>query len=763
MSEHTTATAEQAAAGEAVPGGVRSRDGGEMAMALLLEAGAVLASSLDPDTTMGQVAQLTVPELADLCVVDLLAEDGSIREVAVVGRDEQVAAGLDRMRAEHPVDPAGAHPVARVIRGGEPLLLSRMSSGQLTEFAQGSEHARFMIEHDYRSAIVAPLVARERTLGALSVLRLGAGEPYDEAELDLVCELARRAALAIDNARLYSDLRRTEQRLQAVLVNLAEAITVVDEQGQTVFANQAAADLFGVETPAELIEAPPGAILARFVAFDEEGRRLNLEAMPGRRLFAGRPAEPLLVRNIVPETKQERWIVVRTSAIADPDSGRTLYAVNVFEDITEVKRVQVAESFMSEASRVLASSLDYRSTLRRVAKLAVPQIASWCAMDLLGEDGEIERVVVHHDDPETLALAREIDRDYRPSMDDAGGVAEVIRSGRSLFYSDVSPQALEEYARDERHLQLLRRIDASAVIVAPMIGATGAVGAVTLASSGLSRRLTAADVPLAERLARRSGTAVEKARLEAGRARIAHTLQQALLPDSLPEVEGAEVCARYRASGELNEVGGDFYDVFSREDGTWTLVIGDVCGKGPRAASVTALARYTLRAASMSGHSFTQMLEMLHRALRPQPAGGDLCTVCLVGFERSGDGARLRVALAGHPPPLVLGADGSARQVGEPGTVLGVLDPIYVRESEAELAPGETLLLYTDGAPEARHEGEQLGERGLIELCRRAPGNGLDSLLDHVEQCVLEHAGGTLRDDLALLALRLRRPAGQER
>jgi PAS domain S-box-containing protein len=357
------------------------------AMHLLVEAGAVLASSLDPATTMGQVARLTIPRLADLCVIDLLDEDGSIKDVAVASADEEIARELERLRRRYPLDPAGEHPVARVLRSGEPVLLEEMTSMLLTSFAQGSEHARFMIDHGYRSAVVAPLSARERTLGALSVLRLGDGEPYGEEDLELVCELARRAALAIDNARLFSDVRRVEQRLEAILVNLAEAITVVDEHGQTVFANQAAADLLGVEDPGELTAAAPGTIMERFVVLDEQGHELDLERMPGRRLFAGESAQPLLVRNIVRATGEERWLIVRSSPIADPDTGGVLYAVNVFENITEVKRVERAESFMAEASRVLASSMDYTQTLQRVARLAVPQIAAWCAVDLLDGQG----------------------------------------------------------------------------------------------------------------------------------------------------------------------------------------------------------------------------------------------------------------------------------------------------------------------------------------------------------------------------------------
>ena len=174
---------------------------------LLVEAGAVMASSLDPTTTMNQVARLTVPRIADLCVIDLREGQDSIREVAVAASDSQIAVALEALRRRHPLDPDGEHPVARVIRSGEPVLLAEMNDMLMRSFAQGSEHARFMIDNRYHSAVVAPLLARGRTLGALSILRLGDSEPYDAHDLDLACELARRAALAIDNARLYSEVR----------------------------------------------------------------------------------------------------------------------------------------------------------------------------------------------------------------------------------------------------------------------------------------------------------------------------------------------------------------------------------------------------------------------------------------------------------------------------------------------------------------------------------------------------------------------------
>ena len=187
------------------------------------------------------------------------------------------------------------------------------------------------------------------------------------------------------------------------------------------------------------------------------------------------------------------------------------------------------------------------------------------------------------------------------------------------------------------------------------------------------------------------------------------------------------------------------------------LVIGDVCGKGSRAAGVTALARHTLRAASMSGQSATEMLETLHRALRRQSPGADLCTACLVTVApASGHMPVDRRPSPGTPRRCwSMRAETRARSASS-GTLLGVLDPIDVAEYEDELRAGETLLLYTDGIPEAGRGGEVLGERGLLDLCRKAPRLTLAQLLEHIEQTALERAEDSLRDDLALLGMRMR-------
>lgn len=736
--------------------GSKHEASGDLGAALLIESGAVLATSLDPPTTMRQVAQLTVPRLADICVIDLLDDQGLIKEVAVSCEDPTTVRGLEALRAEHPLAAAGNHPVANVIRTGEPLLLPAISPESLRSFAQGDSHEQFMLGHEYRSAIVAPLAARDRTLGTISVLRLGDARPYVHAELELVCELARRAALAIDNAHLYANMRDLEQRLEAILMVLAEAVTVVDRESRTVFANGAARKLLEADSEAELARAEPGSLMAKFEVRDERGNKLALEDMPGRKLLRGERAEPLLVQSIVKATGKTRWLVVRSSPVTDPRTGDVAYVVNVFEDITDVKRAADAEGLLAEASRILSSSLDYDETLKELVRLLVPPLAELAIVSVIDGNDRIVPVAMHHLDPAKLGIVKQLSIAHPLRRDDSGGVAEVLRSATTI-HAAVDAEALRAFGDDPAERELLGELELRSVIIVPMSAGGRVLGTITLASCGSRRPLSSADVGLAEEIGRRAGITVENALLFTERSRIASALQQALLPEALPEIDGIELHALYTAAGELNEVGGDFYDVIEHRDGRWMLAIGDVCGKGPRAAAVTALARHTMRAAAMSGQSPQVIVVSVHEALTHQPPGLDMCTLGLALVDIQRPAAYVTVALAGHPQPLLIGADGFVRQVGKPGTLLGVLDPVRVHLEQIEMHAGDTLLLFTDGVIDAGAPQDQLGEAGLVEIVSRSADLPLPALLQRIESATTERGEGRVRDDIALLGMRLNR------
>ena len=695
-----------------------------LASELLIEAGSVLASSLDPSATMRQVAGLAVPRLADLCVIDAREEDGSITGVAVAAAAAGMAEALETIRTRYPLDPASEHPVARVLRSGRAELLPDVSTGALVSFARSDQHAAFMTAHDYRSVVVAPLVARGRILGALSMLRLGECVPYDEHDLDLVIEIARRAALALDNALLYSDLRQAEGRLEAVFASVAEAITVSGRDGRMVFANQAAADLLGYPTPAALMSGEPGEVIARFVVRDEHGVELGLDEMPGRRLLRGEPATPLLVQNVVRETGEERWLIVRSSPVLDPASGGVRYAVNVFENITDLKRAELGEKFMAEASRLLVSSMDYEETLVRIARLAVPQLADWCSIDLL-RDEHLVRVALQHVESEAVEAAG-----AAVALED-GPLGDVLSTGRTYVTED-----------------------ASTVLILPILGAARTIGAVSLVSLGTRRRPTERDVALVERLARRIGTAVESARLYAERTDIARTLQRALLPSSLPTIAGVEIDARYLAAG--GEVGGDFYDVIERDGGGWLVLIGDVCGKGAAAAGGDR-AR-TPHAARRGDHRSDARRRCSRRstlrsaATRRQPR-----------CARSAWSRCRRTATAPSSTwrsPAIPGRSRSALTAPRaPSGATGRCSGCRARPSPVSIGLAwrreRRSILYTDGVLDAGRPDDDLGEDGLLDACRGAHAEPLGGLLERLERLAYDRAAGRPRDDIALLGLRL--------
>ena len=704
----------------------------------------MLASSLDVRATMHQVVGLLVPRLADLCAIDVLADDGAITGVGVASSETALAGELEGLRRRFPIDPAGDHPVARAIRSGEPQFIPAIDQTYMRSFGSDEMHVRFMIEHDYRSAIVAPLVARGRILGALSALRLGAGTTsYGSRDVELIAELARRAALAIDNATLYSRLSRAEQRLDAIFASVGEAITVVDARGRVTFANQAAADLLGRATPELLVGAESAELIAQLDLRDEQGAAVPADALPEQRLLRGEPVAPLLVQSVARETGRERWLIVRSSPIPEVGDAGTGHVVNVFDDITEVKRAELGEKFMAEASRLLVSSSDYGPVLGRVARLAVPTLADWCAIDLVERSAGTVRVAIHARDGAPAAP------DELASGAVPGPIADVIRTGTSIVATEVDALAAGP----------LQARGTSAVVVVPIVGAAAIVGAVSLVSFAGGRRLGAVDLAIAERLARRIGTAVERARLNTERAELARTLQRALLPGALPAIPGIELEARYLAAGEVNEVGGDFYDVIDAGRDAVILVIGDVCGKGARAAGVTALARHTLRAAAIVGQPLEAMLVTLHEALQRHSTQAELCTVCLAEVAPRATAAHVTIALAGHPPPLIIDRDGAARYVGTPGTLLGVTGSVRPGLARIGLERGETLLLYTDGVIDAGRPDNQLGEQGLLDLISGIRVASLADLLERVERIALERSGGVSRDDLALLGLRRAPPA----
>jgi PAS domain S-box-containing protein len=243
----------------------------------------------------------------------------------------------------------------------------------------------------------------------------------------------------------------------------------------------------------------------------------------------------------------------------------------------------------------------------------------------------------------------------------------------------------------------------------------------------------------------------ERERLYAERDHVARTLQRSLLPRELPEIPGVEVAARYLAAGAGNEVGGDFYDCFATGAGDWALVIGDVCGKGAEAAALTALARYTVRAAALQTRSPSAVLGQLNAALLRDGLDFRFCTVLYVSLTPHADRISACLSAGGHPLPLVLRAGGAVETVGSPGSLLGIVDPPELAEDRLELALGDSLVLFTDGVTEADRAS---GPERVSAFLAGCAGAGAADIAAAVEREALAAAGGAARDDVAVLVAR---------
>jgi serine phosphatase RsbU (regulator of sigma subunit) len=421
-----------------------------------------------------------------------------------------------------------------------------------------------------------------------------------------------------------------------------------------------------------------------------------------------------------------------------------------------LSRERAAAELLAEAGLLLEQNLGSGERAEQVARIAVPDLADLATVDLCGPNAAILRGATASRYPE---LEREF-KQYRSRhpirVRGDHPAALAIRTGEVQFIETTSEAALERIASDDRELELLQRARPASVLAVPLKARGSVLGALSLwvIDPGRGHDQRARHVALG--LAHRAGLAVDNARLHERQSHIAGVLQKALRPRSLPEITGLRVSARFQAAGEAHLVGGDFYDAFETDSDSWTVVIGDVCGKGPEAASLTALARYTIRAASTPESTPSDVLRALHRSVVNDGSEVRFLTAALARITAAPNGrdsARLTIALGGHPPPLALRRDGRVEPLGRPGTLLGALADPAVFDVEASLAPGESIVLYTDGMLDSRDRRGADDPGWLAGRLRGANGAGADELAEQLTRLAIERQGGEPRDDIAVLVL----------
>ncbi|WP_335933324.1 SpoIIE family protein phosphatase [Streptomyces sp. PTD5-9] len=424
-------------------------------------------------------------------------------------------------------------------------------------------------------------------------------------------------------------------------------------------------------------------------------------------------------------------------------------------------------SFLVEASDLLAGTLDRDQTLALMAQMTVPTLATWCAVYTIADQiSEPYLSYVLHEDEERIdglkaLLSRIAPPDPVPTPGARIWPAPSEAAHQAALRTSMRTLGLSEPGGPGPGIGTTLATAAAVggeTVVLPLVARNRVIGMLTLGKPS-DDHFRQESLELAEDLSRRAALALDNARLYSERMAISQSLQRSLLPPELPEVPNVEIEVIYRAAGEGNEVGGDFYDVFPIRDGAYGFAIGDVCGTGPEAAAVTGLARHALRLLAREGFGGPAVLERLNAAILDEGARSRFLTLLYGELWPQGDGsALLKVVCAGHPLPLRLRQDGSVEAAAEPQPLLGVMEDLDLYEQTVTLDPGDVLLCVTDGVTERREGTRMLGDDGLADVLSTCTGLTAGAVAARILRAVERFAAEPASDDMAILAMRVPEP-----
>ncbi|MGW0828465.1 SpoIIE family protein phosphatase [Streptomyces sp. NPDC002845] len=421
-------------------------------------------------------------------------------------------------------------------------------------------------------------------------------------------------------------------------------------------------------------------------------------------------------------------------------------------------------SFLVEASDLLAGTLDRDQTLALMAQMTIPTLATWCAVYTIADQASEPYLsyVLHEDEDRIDGLKALLSKIPPPDPIPTPGArvwsAPAEAAHQAALRTSMRSLGLGEPATVSSGIGTTLATAAAVggeTVVLPLVARNRVIGMLTLGKP-TDEHFRQEILELAEDLSRRAALALDNARLYSERMAISQSLQRSLLPPELPEINGVEVEVIYRAAGEGNEVGGDFYDLFPIRDGAYGFAIGDVCGTGPEAAAVTGLARHALRLLAREGFGGPAVLERLNSAILDEGARSRFLTLLYGELWPQEDGsAVLKVVCAGHPLPLRLRQDGTVEAAAEPQPLLGVMDDLELYEQTVTLDPGDVLLCVTDGVTERREGSRMLGDDGLIDVLTTCTGLTAGAVAARIMRAVERFASDAPSDDMAILAMRV--------
>jgi PAS domain S-box-containing protein len=720
--------------------------------------------------------------------VAVLDAGGVALDVALAGG--YPPALLERFRR---LDLAASVPLAEAARTALPVVF-----GDVEEWDRRYPHlATDSVGTGHQAAAAFPLVVDDRVIGATG-LSFDQPQPFDASQMDFLAAVVAQCAQALDRVWSYmaqAAAREAAEEARARLALLADAsivlarsleyeATLPEVAGLAVplLADCCIIDVFEdadalgwrrvaaiAADPAlgnRLLSVPPGAWADEDAVEDSSSlRELGLRSalvlpLDARRRTLGMVA--LLRRGPDAFTDADRSLAAGlvTRVAQAVDNARLYRAERQAHQDAETAATRLR--FLLDVSTTLAAAMDPDERLQQLARQAVGAVCDLCLIDLVDRDGSIRRVAAVAADPGLQPAADALLRLMPSDPWSRHPSAAAIRTGRTELCPEVTDDRLQTITSSGTHLEVVRQIHPRSYLAVPLVGFSRVLGALTLvATDGSGRHYGPDDKALAEDMAERVAMGLERASMHEEMRRVAHTLQASLLPSAPPVIPGLEVGTRYVAAEEGAVVGGDFYDVFALGADSWGVVVGDVCGQGVEAATVTGLARHTVRSSALDHDSPAAVLSHLNDVLlsagpgSPDETDPRFCTVCLARLELTSGGAGVTLAMGGHPLPYILGADGQVRQVGRPGSLLGVMPTAVVVDDVHELGPGEALVLYTDGITERHEGGRFFGEPGIEATLAGCAGLSADCIAGRIEEAARRFVDGQPSDDMAVVVVRV--------
>jgi serine phosphatase RsbU (regulator of sigma subunit)/PAS domain-containing protein len=609
------------------------------------------------------------------------------------------------------------------------------------------------VEAGIRGAFAFPIPIHDRFAGMIEFFSSAVQQPDPEL-LDVVRTIGRQIGDRFDAEHLEKELVFQKALLESQGEAALDGILLVSADQRVMYWNHRLIEMWGV--PEEALERGDPFEVNEYMAEKAADPRVFQELATAIR------ADPTLTRRDQITLTDGRCLDRWTAPVRTPDGariGRTVFYRDITREKTFERQLQENNertAFIAEASTLLAESLDVVTIVDRLANLAVPRIADWCSIHLVDDRGIPQQMAVAHTDPSKIALARDLQERYPPDPRADTGVYGVVRSMSPLLMTEIPEKLLLEGAQDEEHLALIRSLGLRSAMIVPLVCRGRALGAITFVAAESDRRYTEGDLTLAVELASRAAYPIDNARLYNETRVVAQTLQKSFLPPDLPDIPGVDISARYYPAGEGAQIGGDFYDAFRVDSKRWGLALGDVSGKGLEAATVTTLARHTIRGAALTADRPSDALRVLNSALIEQKQTDRFCTAVYSTVEPRFARVRVIVSSGGHPPPYVIRNDGTVETVDCGGTLLGFLDDVALRDEHIELEFGDKLFLYTDGVLDIRQKGGMFGPEGLEKLLTECAKRGTAAAAEHISTAISKLQDGRQTDDIAYILLGVR-------